>query len=174
MARLAGLSHLARLPHLAHWAHLAHDELWRAWRAADAPARDGAFFEGGAAPRFKARFRCRSARGTPISVFAALAPGPAISPRLRVCLRARAPDMAPKLDLRRVRKLAMKAARPPQSQTHLDAFARGVIWGMYVAGLPRADMATHIQKPHRCPTLSNEKGARTKSIPNEKGVTLTA
>ena len=82
--------------------------------------------------------------------------------------------MAPKLDLRRVRKLAMKAARPPQSQTHLDAFARGVIWGMYVAGLPRADMATHIQKPHRCPTLSNEKGARTKSIPNEKGVTLTA
>ena len=64
MARLAGLSHLARLPHLAHWAHLAHDELWRAWRAADAPARDGAFFEGGA-PRFKARFRCPSARGTP-------------------------------------------------------------------------------------------------------------
>ena len=47
MARLAGLSHLARLPHLAHWAHLAHDELWRDWRAADATARDGAFFEGG-------------------------------------------------------------------------------------------------------------------------------
>ena len=49
MARLAGLSHLARLPHMAHWAHLAYDELWRAWRAADAPARDGAFFEGGGA-----------------------------------------------------------------------------------------------------------------------------
>ena len=42
-------------------AHLAHDEPRRAWRAAAAPARDRAFFEGGA-PRFTARLHCRSAR----------------------------------------------------------------------------------------------------------------
>ena len=61
MARLAGLSHLARLPHLAHWAHLAYDELWRAWRAADAPARDGAFFEGGGGGRQGAGAPCGGA-----------------------------------------------------------------------------------------------------------------
>ena len=55
--------------------------------------------------------------------------------------------MAPKLNLRRVRKLAMKGKRPPQTQTHLDAFARGVIWGMHLAGMSRADMVEHVQKP---------------------------
>ena len=34
----------------------------------------------------------------------------------------------------------MKGKRPPQTQTHLDAFARGVIWGMRLAGMSRAEM----------------------------------
>ena len=40
----------------------------------------------------------------------------------------------------------MKGTRPPQTQTHLDAFARGVIWGMRLAGMSRADMAEHVQQ----------------------------
>ena len=40
-----------------------------------------------------------------------LAPGPVISPRLRACRRARAPDMASKLDLRHVQSGAALGAR---------------------------------------------------------------
>ena len=41
----------------------------------------------------------------------------------------------------------MKASKAPQSHGRLDAFARGATWGTHVAGLPRADIVKHVQKP---------------------------
>ena len=82
-----------------------------------------------------------------ILAFRFAATRPAIAPARGPACWPRLLSMAPKLNLKRVRKRAMKAKRAPTSQRHLDAFARGVIWGMHVAGLPRADMPTHIQKP---------------------------
>ena len=67
--------------------------------------------------------------------------------RSRVRPRACRPNVAPKLNLRCVGELAMKGKRPPHTKTHLDALARGVIWGMRLAGMSRADMAEHVQQP---------------------------
>ena len=48
--------------------------------------------------------------------------------------------MAPKRAMKAVRK------RPTASRARLDVFTRGVIWGMHVAGLPRAQMQKHVKK----------------------------
>ena len=62
-------------------------------------------------------------------------------------LRPRRHRGARALEAPRPRGLRALADQPPQSRAHLDAFTRGAIWGMRVAGPPRADMAEHIQKP---------------------------
>lgn len=46
----------------------------------------------------------------------------------------------------KVRKLGMKSKPNAQSSARLDTFARGMIWGMHLAGMAREGMAEHLEK----------------------------
>ena len=48
----------------------------------------------------------------------------------------------------KVKKLALKTkrAKAQRNRARLDAFTRGVIWGMHVAGMGREDMLAHVRK----------------------------